>query len=213
MSSLRKQKYFTPAEYLELERAAEARSEYLDGEILLMSGGSPKHSIISINLVRELSLGLRGKKCQPFDKDMKVGSKRSLFYFYPDASVVCGEQLFHDKHQDVCTNPTAIFEVLSPNTEGYDRGKKFSRYQMIDSLTDYLLINQDEPRVEHFSRTNNDVWSFTVAHGIRNNLHIASIDCQLSLAELYERIEFPERKRPASGKRAAKRPAMKARKK
>ena len=204
MSSAPKEHYYTPEEYLELERAAEFKSEYYNGEIYAMSGSSPQHSIISVNLIREISTHLRGKKCQPFDKDMKIGAKQSWFYYYPDASVICGEPTYRDNQQDVCTNPRVIFEVLSPSTEALDRGRKFLQYQRIESLTDYVLIAQDEARVEHFTKQKDGSWNLRIVSGLKSKLRIASIDCTLSLAELFDRIKFPNEKRPAKRSSSAK---------
>jgi Uma2 family endonuclease len=205
MSALAKEKIYTPEQYLALERAAEERHEYLDGQIYLMSGGSPKHSTICVNIISELRVQLKGKSCQVFESNMKVGTEASGLFSYPDVSVVCGEPTFHDKHQDVLTNPTVIIEVLSPSTERFDRGKKFARYQRIDSFTDYVLIAQDEPRVEHFARQANGTWILTVATGLKSKINIASIACALKLAEVYDRIKFeeeqPVKKRATSSKR------------
>lgn len=213
MSALAKEKIYTPQQYLELERAAEERHEYLDGQIYLMSGGSPKHSAICVNTIIELGLQLRRKPCQIFEANMKVGTGTAALFSYPDVSVVCGEPTFHDKHQDVLTNPSVIVEVLSPSTERFDRGKKFARYQRIDSFTDYVLIAQDEPRVEHFARQKNGTWVLTVATGLKGKINIASIACALKLSEVYDRIKFEEeqavKKSATSSKRktANKQPA------
>ncbi|MEW6131074.1 MAG: Uma2 family endonuclease [Acidobacteriota bacterium] len=194
MSSQIKQRYYTPEEYLELESVAEYRSEYLEGEIFAMANGSPDHSIISINLTGELRTALRGKRCQPFDKGLKVGPASSVFFFYPDASIVCGNLILHKKSKDVCTNPKVIFEVLSPSTEAYDRGSKFARYRTIESFTDYVLIAQDEPRIEHFSKQKDGSWNLRIVSELKNKIRIPSIGCMLSLAEIYERVKFPEKK-------------------
>lgn len=190
MSALEEEKVFTPEQYLELEREAEERHEYLDGLIYLMSGGSLKHSSICVNVSGELRQLLKGKPCRVLEANMKVGTEKSSLFSYPDVSVVCGKPTFHDKHQDVLTNPTAIIEVLSPSTERFDRGRKFARYQSIESFTDYVLIAQDEPRVEHFARQANGTWILTVATDLKSAIKIPSIACRLKLAEVYERIEF-----------------------
>ncbi len=194
MSALQKEKIYKPDQYLELERAAEERHEYLDGQIYLMSGGSPKHNTICVNVIRDLSNQLKGKSCQVFESNMKVGTETSGLFSYPDVSVACGEPTFHDNHQDVLTNPSVIIEVLSPSTERFDRGKKFARYQRFDSFTDYILITQDEPRVEHFARQANGTWILTVATGLKSKIEITSIACTLKLSEVYDRIKFEEEK-------------------
>jgi Uma2 family endonuclease len=157
-----------------------------------MSGGSPKHSSICVNTLIELGLQLKRKPSQIFEANMKVGTAISSQFSYPDASVVCGEPKFHDKHQDALTNPNVIIEVLSPSTERFDRGKKFARYQRIDSFTDYILISQDEPRVEHFARQANGTWILTVATELKSKIKLTSIASTLKLAEVYDRIEFEQ---------------------
>ena len=191
--SLSEKPHLTPEEYLTLERVAEFKSEYLDGQIYAMAGSSPEHSTITFNLSGEISPQLRGKGCRGFSNDMKVKTGEGGLYSYPDASIVCGEPVFYDDNGDVLTNPTIIFEVLSPTTEIFDRTKKFFRYQTIESFTDYILISQDEARIEHFIRQPDGGWLMYVVRGLENSLHISSIDCAISLANIYEGIEFPER--------------------
>ena len=180
----------SPEEYLSLERAAEFKSEYLNGEIFAMSGGSPEHSAISVNVTISIGTQLRGKPCRPFSNDMKVRTDPSGLFSYPDLSVVCGEPLHHDPHRDILTHPTVIVEVLSPSTEAFDRGRKFAQYQRIETLSDYILIAQDEPRVEHLMRRPGGQWLLTPIAGLPGLLYIESIDCTLDLAELYDRISF-----------------------
>ena len=147
MSSLPVRRY-TPEEYLELERKAEFKSEYIDGEIfpigggiLGMAGADEAHNLIVTNAVRELSLQLKGRPCRTYPSDMKVEPVPGGQFVYPDVTVVCGEPRFHDERRDMLKNPTVIIEVLSPSTEAYDRGAKFARYRQMNSLTNYLLIS------------------------------------------------------------------------
>src|SRR5215216_3648096 len=151
----------TEEEYLALERKAEERHEYLDGQIYLMAGESPAHGTICTNLVGQLHSQLRGKPCQVLSKDTKVRSgpkPRSRYstkgmFSYPDLLVVCGEMKFHDEIRHVLLNPKIIIEVLSPSTEAFDRGEKFLRYRTyLESLTDYIVVAQDYALIEHFSR-------------------------------------------------------------
>ncbi|MHB2020379.1 MAG: Uma2 family endonuclease, partial [Candidatus Xenobia bacterium] len=136
--SVRRPRRFTVEEYLTLERMSDAKSEWLDGRIYLMSGGSPRHNRIQANLVGELHGRLKGTSCQEFTSDSKVrvlmpGQAGKGLFTYPDATVVCGEPLYHDTEKDVLINPKVLFEVLSPSTEDYDRGLKRVRYQAIPS--------------------------------------------------------------------------------
>lgn len=182
--------HITPEEYLAREREADFKSEYLDGDIYNMSGGSPEHSTITVNLTGELRAQLKGKACQVFSNDMKVRAGTGRLYAYPDLSVVCGTPRYHDERADVLLNPKVIFEILSPSTELFDRVKKFDRYQQIETLTDYVLISQDKPRVEHYARQQNNRWLLEINIGLDAVMDLSSIDCTLALVEIYDRIEF-----------------------
>jgi Uma2 family endonuclease len=189
---------YTPQEYLALEREAEFKSEYLDGIIYAMSGGSPQHSAIAANVIAITVAALRGKPCQVFSSDLKVATDPNGLYAYPDLSIVCGELSFQDEQHDVITNPTVLVEVLSPSTEAYDRGRKFAHYQHLESLKDYVLIAQDEPQVDHFTRQEGSQWIYSSATGLEANIFIASIDCVLHLSEVYDKVQFVEPQTPAS---------------
>jgi Uma2 family endonuclease len=191
----------TVEEYLALERESEERHEYLDGQIYAMAGESTQHGDISVNLVRDVSTQLKGTPSRVWTKDSKVLSGPAIkhsrstkgLFSYPDLVVVCGEPRFLDEHQDVLLNPTVIIEVLSPTTESFDRGEKFRRYRtQIPSLTDYVLVSQAWPLIEHFHRQTNDEWILSTAIDIESSLQIASIDCTLHLSEVYDRVTFPE---------------------
>lgn len=190
----------TVAEYLALEREAEERHEFLDGQIFAMAGESPEHGAICINLSRIISTSLLGTPCQAFSKNVKVRSgpipktRRATkgLYSYPDLLVVCGELKFHDKHRDVLLNPSVVIEVLSPTTEGFDRGEKWLRYQMwLPELSDFLLVSQANPLVEHYHRRKGGEWIYTPVRGPEKSVHLYSVDCTLRLAEVYDRVVFP----------------------
>ncbi len=167
-----------------------------------MAGESPQHGDISVNIIRELSAQLRGTPCRAWTKDTKVRSgplpKRSHstkgLYSYPDAVIVCGEPQFLDEYRDVLINPKVIIEVLSPSTEAFDAGEKFRRYRMFNpSLTDYLVVAQDCPLIEHFARQENGQWVIAASVvELTESVHIASVNCTLKLAEVYDRVTFPE---------------------
>lgn len=191
---------YTPEEYLRLERDAEERHEYLDGEIYEMAGESWGHGDVSLNLVTELGTQLKGKACRARTKDTKVRSgplpynprKPKGLFSYPDAMVICGQPEFLDDFKDVITNPTAIFEVLSPSTELRDRNLKFQRYDKWNpTLNDYVLIAQNAPFVEHFQRQADGSWLYRRYEGVEQQVPLPSIGCSLSLAALYDRVEFP----------------------
>jgi len=124
---------------------------------------------------------------------MKVRAASKGMYAYPDLTVVCGEPLFHDRQRDVLLNPKIIIEVLSPSTQRYDQTKKFFRYRKeLPSLTDYVLIYQDAPFIEHHEKQSDGRWTHNAADGIDDVLQIDSIEIELSLREIYDRVEFAE---------------------
>lgn len=191
---------YTIEDYLAIERATDERHEYLDGQIYMMAGESPEHGAICTNLIIELGLQLKGTSCQAFAKDTKVRSgplpqRRSTtkgLFSYPDLVVVCGELQFHDEQRDVLVNPKVIIEVLSPATEAFDSGEKFRRYQIWNlTLSDYLLVAQNEPVISHYIRQADGGWSYYIYQGLAERVPIQSIGCTLRLAEVYDRIIFP----------------------
>ena len=177
----------TEEEYLSRERDAEYKSEYVEGEAYAMSGGSPRHAAICAGVIAELRIGLKNTRCLTMTSDIKVRAPRTGAYVYPDAVVVCGEAKVDERSSHVLVNPTAIFEVLSPSTERYDRGKKFSLYREIESLQDYILVHWEEPWVERYSRQRDGTWLFTDHQGEGACLDIASVGCRFRLAEVYDR--------------------------
>lgn len=181
---------FTPDQYLDFERHTETRHEFLDGTVYAMSGASRAHSHICYNLAGITHRQLSGTPCTGYSSDMKVRSGDASLFAYPDLTIVCSEPLLHDDHGDVLLNPVVIFEVLSRSTEAYDRGEKFERYKTIETLTDYVLVSQDRARIEHFSRQPEGAWSLKEVYGLDASLDLASINCRLPLAEVYDRIEF-----------------------
>jgi Uma2 family endonuclease len=190
---------FTIGEYLTIERHSEDRHEFLDGYIFAMAGESGRHADISTNLTTTISTQLRNTPCRARAKDTKVHSgpvprPNSIkgFFSYPDLVVICGEPLYHDEHQDVVMNPAVIFEVLSESTESFDRGEKFQRYQIWNpTLSDYVLVSQTRPVIEHYARQADGSWSYRIFTGLESRLEIATIHCELPLAEVYDRITFP----------------------
>lgn len=188
---------FTAEEYLAFERAAERKHEYLDGQIYVMAGASPPHNQICFNLAGELHSQLKGTSCYGFTSDQKIRTDPMDLFSYPDLTIVCGAPKFHDEHQDVILNPKIIIEVLSPTTEAYDRGEKFVRYQQLKSLSDYILVAQDRPSVEHYVRQKGKrPCLFTVETEISAEIVIDSIKCRLKLADIYDRIDFPPQRLP-----------------
>jgi Uma2 family endonuclease len=179
--------YLTPEEYLTLERKAEYKSEYVDGVMYAMAGGSERHNLIAANIIISIGVQLRNRPCRVYPSDLKVRVPNSKRFFYPDVSVVCDETRFADDEKDVILNPILIVEVLSESTAAYDRGKKFLSYQQIDSLQEYLLVSQDEVIVEHYVRQSNDTWIYTKAIGLEETIVLPSIECEAALRDIYDK--------------------------
>ena len=155
-----------------------------------MAGGTEKHAAICDNLLERVKSRLRGSKCRPYSSSLRVKIEATSNYVYPDLSIVCGERQFEDDRHDTLLNPRAIVEVLSPSTERYDRGGEFRNYQLITSLEEYVLVSQDEPRVEKFLRQGDVGWLMTVASGLAVSIRLESVGCELSLADIYEDVTF-----------------------
>jgi Uma2 family endonuclease len=191
MSTAQSKRRYTPEEYLALERKAEYKSEYLDGEIFAMSGASFPHNLITVNLIREIGTKLRGEPCRILGSDMRLLVSRTGLYTYPDLVAYSGKPAFLDEEFDTLTNPVLIIEVLSPSTESYDRGKKFKHYAQIHSLSEYLLVSQNHVYVERFARRGDD-WLFSQFDRVEHRLHLHSINCELVIGSIYEGVTFSE---------------------
>ncbi|MDH3603965.1 MAG: Uma2 family endonuclease [Candidatus Tectomicrobia bacterium] len=178
----------TPAEYLAFERAqTDAKHEYCDGEIHAMAGASREHNRIVSNVMGMLYNQLRGRPCDHYSGDMRVKVPATGLYVYPDVTALCDEPQFEDEVLDTLLNPSVIIEVLSETTEAYDRGAKFDHYRSIESLQAYILIAQDKPQIELFQRQT-DNWLLSVAKGVEAGVRLEAIDCELVLADVYERV-------------------------
>jgi Uma2 family endonuclease len=196
----------TEAEYLEIERAAEFKSEFFDGEMFAMAGGTPQHSLIATNLAGEFKHRLKGRPCAPYNADLRIKIEATGLLTYPDLSVICGPLQFAEGTNDTVVNPTLLVEVLSDSTEAYDRGKKFEPYRQIPTIKEYLLVSQKEPRIKQFVRQKDGGWLLSEAVGTKANLELPSLQISLSLAEVFERVHFaptpiretPLRPRPTS---------------
>jgi len=180
----------TPEDYLAIERSTDFKSEYFDGEIFAMTGASEPHNLIVINTVRELSLQLKKRPCKLYANDMRVKVDPTGLYTYPDLVVVCGKARLEDAHLDTLLNPTLIVEVLSDSTEAYDRGRKFEHYRKLESLAEYVLISQHWPHVESYLRQPDHHWLLTECSGLDGVLRLESIDCELALAEIFDKVEL-----------------------
>lgn len=191
MSALRQPLDLISAEdYLRRERAALFKSEFVNGSVSNMAGGSANHNRIAGNVFRHLGNRLAKRPCEVFNSDMKVRIDRANVFRYPDVSGLCGPIFFHDKAQDAYGNPSVIVEVMSPSTEVLDRGEKFTLCRLLDSLREYVLVWQDRLRVELFARRGEGEWSATVFDEETDIISLRSLDCELTLAEIYEKVVF-----------------------
>ena len=193
MSALPK-RFFTPEEYLELEAKSEYKSQYVAGEIFAMAGAQPSHDRIATNIIAGLHSRFRGRPCTVFTADMRVRAADDM-YTYPDVTALCGEAKFTDsgKQPPSLLNPRVIFEVLSASTEGFDRGIKFARYRRLETLSDYVLVTADAIRVEHHYLRDDGKWDLDDLTTPQEVLRLASLGCELPLAEIYERVAFSTR--------------------
>ena len=180
---------YTEEEYLRWETDAVTKSEFCNGEIRAMSGGMEDHNTISANVIAALVFALKGRKCRVMTPDMKIWTPPGTFY-YPDVTVTCGQREYYRGSKAVITNPLLLVEVLSPGTEGKDRGEKWLHYQTIETLTDYLLVSQEAPTVEHFGRIAPGHWNYASVTGTESVLSIASLSVTLALSDIYDQIDF-----------------------
>lgn len=177
-------------EYRDRERAAVDMSDYVSGAIRERAASNFVHATIATNVLAAIEQQLNGKQCRALSIGMKVGAEPGCFYVYPEGCVLCREPRLLDDEGDILLNPTVIFEVLSPSTEAYNRGLKAVPYRSIPSLKEHLLISQDRPLVERYSRLPDGLWLVETAEGLDAALTVASTECTLSLADVYDRIEF-----------------------
>jgi Uma2 family endonuclease len=184
--------YISPEEYLRLERLSEYKSEYVNGEIFAMTGASLKHNLVAGNIFGELRQQLKGRQCQAYVNDMRVKVSATGLYTYPDVIVVCGEPKFEDKYVDTLLNPTILVEVLSPSTERYDRIAKSSYYRTLDSLTEHLLVAQDEVRLEQYVKQANEQWLLFEYTSLDMVIELPSINCTLALSDVYDKVALDQ---------------------
>ena len=181
-------------DYFEYAFHAEEKQEFRDGEVVAMSGGTVRHSLIISNLNRLLGQQLRGSSCRVYDSNLRVSSPLSRTYSYPDATVICGEPMFDpkDPRGESVSNPILIAEVLSPTTAGYDRGKKFIRNLAIESLREYLIVEQAEPQMDCHCRGADGTWALRYAIGLDSSVSLPSLGIELALKDVYEGVRFAE---------------------
>jgi len=190
-----KKRYFTPEEYLLIEENAEYKSEYRNGEIIAMTGGTTNHNEIAGNLFAHLKFRLRGKNYRVFIGDVRVWIERPKMYAYPDVMIIEGEPIYQGSAQTVVTNPSLIVEVLSKSTQNYDRTDKFDYYCCIPEFKEYILIDQYKYSVKQFAKNSDNEWTLISYEGEDAVLKLKSVDFQISFKDIYERVNFAAEER------------------
>lgn len=188
MSTQPQRKFLTSTEYLEIERKAEFKSEYFNGEVFAMAGTSRAHSRISTNVLRILDTQLLQRDCNVYSSDLRVKIRKVDKYTYPDVVLTCGREVFEDDYVDTLLNPVVIIEILSASTEAYDRGIKFQHYQFIDSLAEYILIVQDAVRVEQYVRQSDHTWLYSAYQNLDDVVKLESVNCEMTLKDIYNKV-------------------------
>lgn len=181
----------TPEAYLAFERDAEGKHEYWHGELFAMAGASRRHNVLVANLVRMLGNALLDRPCEVYPSDMRVASASREVFTYPDVVVVCGEPTFADDRHDTLLDPLVIVEVLSDSTEAYDRGKKFEHYRGIASVQHYVLVAQDQPLIELYTRQGDGTWTLS-DHRMGDVATLSAVRCELPVAEIYRKLFEPD---------------------
>jgi len=193
MQNLAVKQNYTLEEYAELEKASEERLEYFEGNVWSMAGASPPHEEIVANTITELKNKLRGRGCKVFGSNLRVKVPVYSPYRYPDVTALCGEPIYENFFGlKVLVNPSLIVEVLSPSTATFDVGDKFTYYKSIESFTEYLLIDQDKPHIVLYTKQTADAWLHREHNDLNDKIYLSSLDCEISAAEIYLDVEFPE---------------------
>ncbi|BCL36054.1 Uma2 family endonuclease [Nostoc sp. MS1] len=184
------QKDYTPEEYLALEETAEYKSEYIDGQIIPMAGGTANHNRIAGNFYAVMNFAFRQKEYEVFNSDMRLWLPQKRIYTYPDAMIIVGESEFYNNRTDIITNPQVIIEVLSKSTKGYDREDKFQAYRTIPSFQEYLLIDQTRIHVEQFSKTGKKQWNLREYDEEDEAIALVTVPFEITLQDLYDKVNF-----------------------
>ncbi|BAZ84351.1 Uma2 family endonuclease [Dolichospermum compactum] len=190
MTIAQETRYYSPKEYLEFEVNSELRHEYIDGLIIPMTGGTPNHNKIAGNLYVAIHFALKRQPYEVYYTDQRLWIPKRRIHTYPDVMVVQTPLVFEEGRNDTITNPVMIAEVLSKSTKGYDRDEKFAAYRTIANFQEYILIDQYTIHVEQYVKTDHKKWIFLEYEDINDTLNLTSVSCQISLADIYEKIDF-----------------------
>jgi len=191
-----KPRSYSIAEYIRLEQQTDEKHEFVDGQIVAMAGGTLRASLIAVNLIAALHAALKGSPCRVYSSDARIRAGRTPFLTYPDISIICGLVGTDpdDPTDTTATNPRVLIEILSPTTEMYDRGEKFSRYRRISSLEEYVLVAQGKPQVETFHKNKNGEWVLNEAVGLKATLKLKSLKIKLKFEDIYAGVKLDESK-------------------
>lgn len=182
----------SPQEYLQQERRALFKSEYVAGQVTAMAGASHRHNLITGNVIGETRQQLKGRPCEVYPSDLRLFNVVTGLYTYPDVTIVCGKPEFSDGVFDTLVNPIVLCEVLSESTENWDRGRKAAHYRQIPSLQEYILISQSEPRIEQFQRQPDGNWLLVESVGLEGEIFIPSVGIHIPIREIYARVAWPD---------------------
>ena len=187
---LQEQRHYSPEEYLELEINSEEKHEYIDGQIILMAGGTPDHNQIALNFGGIINTILKGQPYRVSTTDQRLWIPNRRMLTYPDVMVVKAPLEYQEGRRDTLINPVFIAEVLSKSTKSYDRDEKFAAYRSVPSFQEYILIDQYTMHVEQFCKTENNKWTFSEYEDGKVLLDLASIPCQILLGDIYDKVDF-----------------------
>jgi Uma2 family endonuclease len=183
-------RYYTPEEYLALEETAIDKSEYHDGEIIPMTGGTTNHNKLAGNFYKKFPLTIKEQDYEIFINDVRLWISQNRRYFYPDIMVIQEEPIYQENNQTVVTNPLVIIEVLSNSTKNYDRGNKFFFYRSIPTFREYILIDQYSYHIEQFAKNSKSKWELTEYDSEDSVLTLESVEFQIPIRDIYQRINF-----------------------
>lgn len=187
---LKNRDYYSPEEYLELEINSEERNEYIDGEIITMTGAKPNHNQIALNLGSTINFYLKGKPYQVFIADQRLWIPKRRIYTYPDVMITSLPLQFQPNRKDTIINPLILIEVLSQGTKNYDKDEKFEAYRTIENFKEYVLIDQYKIKVEHYVKTDENKWLFSEYNELNQTLSLTNISLEISLTDIYDKVDF-----------------------
>lgn len=180
--------YMSEAEYLEFEENSEFKHEFVNGRVYAMSGGSVRHGVITVNISTDLNIQLEDKDCKVSSPDTRVKVEAMKSFRYPDVTVYCGQEMYVNNRVDTLGNPLVLVEVLSPSTALTDRNEKLEEYVKSDTLQEYVLVSQNEAKVEIFTRHESGKWLYSIVKGLEQSFELSSIGCKLELSRIYRKV-------------------------